>query len=96
MLFSIFHQHFVPILKTSFLPNFSNKTTSVAINYENISNLITSFSPSTVFIAINEVMRLHYIHQSIATEVVLLEKLGKNEVAGKLIFSFFRQTFLPL
>jgi hypothetical protein len=41
-------------------------------------------------------MRLHYIHQFVATEVVLLEKLGENEVAGVPIPHFFLQMFLPL
>ena len=63
---------------TSFLPDFNNKTTSVADGLSRLINLITSFFAKCILKLGNEVrVLLSFI---LATEVVLLNKLGENEV----------------
>jgi hypothetical protein len=61
--------------KTSFPPHSNNRTTSVASEGYLQKNLITALNQLH-----NEVMRLEKVYIPVATEVVLLTKLGGNEV----------------
>jgi hypothetical protein len=67
--------------KTSFPPNFNNKTTSIAKENNIYFNLITSLETREIK---NKVMRSKYVCINSATEVVLSGKLGKNEVKKQL------------
>jgi hypothetical protein len=67
--------------KTSFSPNFNNKTTSVAQGINIYFNLITSLEIREIK---NKVMRSKYVCTNSATEVVLSGELGENEVNKQL------------
>ena len=72
---------------TSFFPNLKYKTTSVADELSHIINLITSFLAKGLLKLGNEVFTMLAFQR--ATEVVLLTKLGGNEV-------FVRKIINPL
>ena len=63
---------------TSFLPHLNNKTTSVGNRLSCVINLITSFLGKGLLKLGNEVRR--DVACRVSTEVVLLMKLGRNEV----------------
>jgi hypothetical protein len=69
-------------IKTSFLPHFTNKTTSVASRNHICNNLITSLNVVTSQ-KIFQTMRSYVCVNISATEVVLFKKLGENEVHGQ-------------
>ena len=62
-------------MKTSFLPHLKNETTAVETRHA--TSLQTSLPNSK-----NEVMRLMMVGNAPATAIVLLEKLGGNEVSN--------------
>ena len=66
------------LLITSFLPHSKNKTTTVGDELSQIIHLITSFFEKRVLQLGNEVFSMFAFVR--ATEVVLLKKLGENEV----------------
>ncbi|MDR3366582.1 MAG: hypothetical protein LBO71_06415 [Prevotellaceae bacterium] len=74
------------VAKVSFLPNFSNETTSVAKVYDanntSLPHCLLAASPNEV----NEFGL--YVPYFMATEVVFFEKLGENEVVEE---NYFRQ-----
>ncbi|MDR3366446.1 MAG: hypothetical protein LBO71_05725, partial [Prevotellaceae bacterium] len=77
------------VAKTSFLPNFSNKTTSVAKVYDANNTSLPHCSLAASLYEVNEVgLQVAY---SMATEVVLFEKLGENEVAKPIDFGTNRR-----
>jgi hypothetical protein len=65
--------------KTLFPPNFNNKTTSVAQKLSRMP-VISGYIIHKTSLASNEVIRLYVFVTVRATEVVLFEKLGENEV----------------
>jgi hypothetical protein len=66
------------VAKTSFLPNFSNKTTSAAKVYDESNTSLPHCSLAASLYEVNEVgLQVAYF---MATEVVLFVKLGENEV----------------
>jgi hypothetical protein len=69
------------VAKTSFLPNFSNKTTSVAKVYDANNTSLPHCSLAASLYEVNEVgLQVAYF---MATEAVLFEKLDENEVVAQ-------------
>jgi hypothetical protein len=72
------------VATTSFSPNFSNKTTSVAKVYDANNTSLPHCSLAASLYEVNEVgLQVAY---SMATEVVLFGKLGENEVVEAVDF----------